>query len=101
MTCFEQMRPDSTDIVTVVHIVIEVQMFVKRPSQEMKSDAFEMNIAIAVVDSIVVIGLELAAEKRRKVMTEFLQAHDNLLDLPALDEATENSLCRSSAAGTV
>lgn len=86
----------NTDVVRVVHIVMAVQMSAKRSFQEeMMPDAVDTDIA---VDSTVVI----VHEKRRKgeVTMEFLEAHDNL-DLFALEESIESSLCRSSAAGRV
>jgi hypothetical protein len=72
-----------------------VQIFAKRLFQgEMMPDAVDTDIA---VDSTAV---HESAAKRRKgeVTMEFLEAHDNLLDSPALEEPIESSLCRSSAA---
>jgi len=87
----------NADVVTVVHIVKEVQMFAKRSFQEeMMPAAVDTDIA---VDSTAAIVHESAAKRRKgEVTTEFLEAHDNLLDSLALEEPIESSLCRSSAA---
>ena len=87
----------NVDVVTIVHIVMEVQMFAKQSFQEeMMLDAVDTDIA---VDSTAVIVHESAARRRKgEVTMEFLEAHDNLSDSPALEEPIESSLCRSSAA---
>lgn len=84
----------NADVVTVVHIV--VQMFVERSFQEeMMPDAMDTDIA---VDSTAAIVQESAAKRRKDEVTmEFLEA-SNLLDSLALEEPTESSLCRNSAA---
>jgi len=54
----------NADIVTVVHIVMEGQVFAKRPFQkEMMSVAVDMDIEIAVIDSTAVIVHESAAAR--------------------------------------
>jgi hypothetical protein len=54
----------NADIVTVVHIVMEGQMFAKRQFQkEMTFVAVDMNIEIAVIGSTAVIVHESAAAK--------------------------------------
>jgi len=92
-SCSELMH--NADAVTVVRIVTEVQMLAKRSLQEMMPDAIEIDIAIAVVDSTVVIVHESAAAKRRKVgvTMEFLEVPGKLLDSPALEEPIGSSLC--------
>jgi hypothetical protein len=66
----------NADVVTAVHIVMEVQIFVKRSFQEeMMPDAVDTDIA---VDSTAVIVHESAAKRRKvEVTMEFLKAHDN------------------------
>lgn len=66
----------NADVVTAVHIVMEVRMFVKRSFQEeMMPDAVDTDIA---VDSTAVIVHESAAKRRKvEVTMEFLKAHDN------------------------
>ena len=94
----------NADIVTVVNIVIEVQIFAKRSFQEEMMPDVEIDIAIAAVNSTVVF-VHVAAVKHKNVegAMKFLEVHGNLLDLPAApEEPTESSLYRGSvAAGRV
>lgn len=61
-------------------------------------DAAEVGTALAALGSTVATVNELAVKCRNAEVTmKFLEARDNLLDPPALEEPTENSLCRSSA----
>lgn len=111
--CFEQTQPEvgcatalhsdsclesiqNADIVTVVHIVMEVQMFAKRLFQEI-FDAVDTDIE---VDSTVLIVHQWAAVKCRQgeVTTAFLAAPGNLSDSRALEEPNESSLYQGSAA---
>lgn len=90
--CLELIQND--DIVTVAHTVTVVQMSAKQPSQQEMSDAVDIEIEIAVVDSTVVIVYESAEAKCRQgeVTMEFRQALDNLSDSAPLEEPIESPI---------
>lgn len=93
-SCLELIQ--NADIVTVLQIVMEVQISAKQPFRQEMSDAVDIEIGIAVVDSTVVIVYESAAAKRRQreVTMEFQETLGNLSH--SVEEPIESN--RSSAA---
>jgi hypothetical protein len=85
------------DIVTVVHMMMEVQIFVMRPFQEMMSDAVDIDTEIVAVDSTVVLVNGSAKRRQGEATMEFLEALGNLLHSPALEAPIESTLHRSFA----
>lgn len=95
-SCLESIQ--NVDIATVVHMMMEVQIFVMRPFQEeMMSDAVDIDTGIVAVDSTVVIVHGSAKHRQGEATTEFLEALGNLLHSPALEAPIESSLYRSFA----